>query len=283
MVVPKSLHPEFEPVTESGDGRMLANVTPTGSCFFPHIDLGLDGLVQCLGPGAKLIAAWPNTEENILTLLRTERSTTAFIRCIRSLHGGMLYLMRGGSTSLFLSAGTIHATITLQGGLLVGINTTSLGSLVSAMRALGYELCRASSNGLPINEILGISQRLICAPELQHEPGKQRSTLAQWPDLHAKIIDAVKRRTEKASSFQDWAVESQEMYSTLQALSSSLSRYTREEGSLAGICCGVANTAEHFATCHLSGMESIHGGAKARGTGQGKRRKGAVAPVPSGD
>jgi hypothetical protein len=70
---------------------------------------------------------WP-AGQNLLVLLEQSCYLSKFIWAVHQLEGGIM------TVALALFAGTIHLTITLKGGMLVGINWVSAKHHYAAVR-----------------------------------------------------------------------------------------------------------------------------------------------------
>lgn len=111
-------------------------------------DHTLDGCLQ-------LVFGWPASNTNVSGLLKVEHSTAAFQLLVNELEGGILALISQDG-AVFMPAGVIHATATLQGGILIGVNTISVNNFFGVMTGLAYEL-RTSFNDLDAINHRGIA------------------------------------------------------------------------------------------------------------------------------
>jgi hypothetical protein len=98
------------------------------------------GLMGCwdIVTGQKIILSWPPTTHSNCEIVR--RGKPLSLECSR-LEGGIIALVDEESPALILFAGTIHATVTLKGGVLIGINWLAANGYTSFEVSLrNYEL-----------------------------------------------------------------------------------------------------------------------------------------------
>jgi hypothetical protein len=113
-----------------------SNITPEYTIVEPHLDHGLDGLLY-LAFGMKLIMCWPPTIKNLRVLCLSQ----PLHRQCDELEGGMIYLLHENCPAMVIFAGTIHATVTLEGSTLTGINWFSAEAHHPfTLGLVGYEL-----------------------------------------------------------------------------------------------------------------------------------------------
>jgi len=98
-----------------------ANLTPRYTVVDLHLDQSRDGLIQCVGKSKKVILMWPATTYNMEIMLDNSDHRMKFNRVGHLLQGGIITIV-GSSVGLVMYTGTIHMTITLEAGILVGIN-----------------------------------------------------------------------------------------------------------------------------------------------------------------
>lgn len=116
----------------------LANLTPQHTVVDVHLDQCRNGLIQCIGRCKKLLLAWPATDLNLKTLIEAKSHSNKLLHISDRLEGGILISM-DSSNGVVLFSGTIHATITLDSGPLVGINWLSAETYNPALRCIEYE------------------------------------------------------------------------------------------------------------------------------------------------
>ncbi|KIW76812.1 hypothetical protein Z517_09256 [Fonsecaea pedrosoi CBS 271.37] len=250
MKVPKELFTKYRPI--AADHPMACNVTPTGSVFSPHLDTNRDGLIAVFGNCTKLIACWPASAENIEFLLKTEKMKPweAFRYLVTKLSGGIL-LRLTMENALLMLAGTIHGTITIEGGVLIGINTNSVGSLVGAMVSVTYEL---RNNLLPDEDIPGLLEPFVpllddkALKRLQNDRRHvEQELLREWP----AAFDALLSRLSRVQDPEVLEEIVGKVKSTFKLLKFRLANMARDNDLPTGTCCGVVNDATHFISVHL--------------------------------
>ncbi|EXL64042.1 hypothetical protein FOPG_19688 [Fusarium oxysporum f. sp. conglutinans race 2 54008] len=98
-----------------------ANVTPEGTCILPHIDRG-NHVVTCLGRGCqKLWLLYPPTTTNLSLWAKYRKSNKIFEDLVDHLENGEV-AVQNTDEAIYLPPGYIHATYTLKGGIVFGIN-----------------------------------------------------------------------------------------------------------------------------------------------------------------
>ncbi|KAI1163013.1 hypothetical protein F5B18DRAFT_354191 [Nemania serpens] len=104
------------------------NITPQYTFVDLHIDHGRHGITTLHGGCIKMFALYRPTRHNLDVFERHCDSDDIFIRTWRKLEGGQ-FVVFSEEEAIYLPAGCIHATITLKGGLVPGIEYTSVGCL----------------------------------------------------------------------------------------------------------------------------------------------------------
>lgn len=126
------------PMAEDEDG-LCGNLTPVGTVVDLHIDQLRDGLVMCIGRSVKVVLMWPGTAENMAIMTEVGMQPGRFAMAAPRLrHGIIVYL--NNNSALFFPILTIHMTITLAGGPLIGLNTVTAQNIEAACTNLAYEL-----------------------------------------------------------------------------------------------------------------------------------------------
>ncbi|KAI1357206.1 hypothetical protein F5Y08DRAFT_324810, partial [Xylaria arbuscula] len=140
--IPDRLHQGF-PVLETNH-KVTTNITPRYSSVDLHVDQGSHGLTLLYAGCVKLWALYPPTENNLAKLQQAYQSHAMFIELQGLLEGGELCIQTE-SQALYLPAGCIHGTITLQGGIVPGIMFTTAECLKPSLSIwnIDTELVRA--------------------------------------------------------------------------------------------------------------------------------------------
>jgi hypothetical protein len=102
---------------------------------------GTDGVSAPTGRCVKIWLIYPPTPENLRRLLGTEGQGTNRIRIGLSLEGGIT-LKTTSAQAIYLPAGCIHATLTIEGGYLAAVDFTTMGSVKAFSRCITSGLDR---------------------------------------------------------------------------------------------------------------------------------------------
>lgn len=136
MCIPKAVHarrPPYKPPHFSG------NITPRFVVVQPHIDVGQIGSILCIGDCKKIVVMWPPTTHNLDVMRKESGYAAIFQRVGHRLEGGIATVV-DSSVALVMFTGTIHFTITLEPGILVGINWVSAECYRAGARCFQYEI-----------------------------------------------------------------------------------------------------------------------------------------------
>lgn len=189
LVIPDILHADHKP--QNTDLSPSCNLTPRFVVVHPHIDQTRDSLITVLGKSRKLVLMWPlsspNRELLLHYVLAGERES--FVPLCAQLEAPVLEVM-DSNTAIFMQAGVIHATITLEGGMLVGINTFSAGSALASLQCFVFELeAEVERDYGPIFHLFALQLKAIVG-----HLDISRRFLRAWVSLSSKIAETVARR-----------------------------------------------------------------------------------------
>ncbi len=117
----------------------IANLAPRHAVIPPHVDRNENSLLSCVGRTAKLLFAWPPTGHNLAQLLAARRQPHKLLALAEQLRGGVLVPLRAPlDTAVF--AGSIHATLTLEPGILASAMWVSGSTYAAGLCCLAWEL-----------------------------------------------------------------------------------------------------------------------------------------------
>ncbi|KIW86679.1 uncharacterized protein Z519_12734 [Cladophialophora bantiana CBS 173.52] len=182
---------------------------------------------------------WPLSDYNRKLLLQHVSELGSFVSLCGQFEGPLLNLI-DSSTALFMQAGVIHATITLEGGILIGINTFSAGSALASLQCFLYELeAQLEENYAEIFRLFTLQLKAISG-----DLSISREFLRQWLSLSDRLNDIVRRRVSRDRLKVREKLELQNLLRALLAVA-------EQEGVLPGSCCNEMDGISHFQKTHL--------------------------------
>ena len=186
MCVPNGLLLKRTPYKEP---IFMANLTPMHTVVDLHLDQCRDGLIQCIGNSKKVILMWPNAESNRQLMRDHSDHRMKFIRMGHLLQGGIITIL-DSSIGLIMSTGTIHMTITLEAGVLVGLNWVAAECHRAAARCFEYEICANLEDDF--STVLGI---YVYADELEAslngwDEVRHQEVLEDWKIIYPLLVTA---------------------------------------------------------------------------------------------
>ncbi|EED14478.1 hypothetical protein TSTA_106880 [Talaromyces stipitatus ATCC 10500] len=119
--------------------NIQVNMTPKFSFVDLHIDYGADGLSTLVGDCRKIWLLYPPSEANLRAMKMVDSQRAKLMRIMHQLEGGVI-VPTTASHAIYIPAGCIHATFTLQGGFLVAKDFTSSESLTAIASYLLHKL-----------------------------------------------------------------------------------------------------------------------------------------------
>ncbi|KAI1146254.1 hypothetical protein F4825DRAFT_201537 [Nemania diffusa] len=133
------------PIYQDGAIVTTTNITPKFSTAGLHVDHGKHGVTLLHGGCVKLWALYPLTPHNLEQFSAVHRSDAAFIEVRGQLEGGEL-CVQTDDQAIYLPPGCIHSAYTLRGGLVPGIEFTTVECLEPAaeiwdLNSKGLKLC----------------------------------------------------------------------------------------------------------------------------------------------
>lgn len=164
-----------------------ANLTPMHTVVDLHLDQCRDGLIQCIGNGKKVVLMWPNAEPNRKLMRDHSNHQMKFIRIGQLLQGGIITIM-DSSIGLVMSTGTIHMTITLEAGVLVGLNWVAAECHRAAARCVEYEICANLENDF--STVLGIYADQLEASLDGWDEVRHQEVLEDWIIIYPLLVTA---------------------------------------------------------------------------------------------
>lgn len=239
LIVPDILHADHRP--QNTDLSPSCNLTPRFVVVHPHIDQIRDSLITVLGKSRKFVLMWPlsrpNRELLVQYALAHERET--FVPLCGQLEAPVLDLM-DSKTALFMQAGVIHATLTLEGGMLIGINTFSAGSALASLQCFVFELeAEVERDYGAIFNLFALQLKAIVG-----DLDISRQFLRGWVSLSSKITATIVRRDGRKKLTKTEKTKLNNMMWTLLAVA-------QQEGVLPDHCCGSTGELTHFRDVHL--------------------------------
>uniref|UniRef100_A0A093V791 JmjC domain-containing histone demethylation protein 1 n=1 Tax=Talaromyces marneffei PM1 TaxID=1077442 RepID=A0A093V791_TALMA len=124
--------------------NVQVNMTPKYSFVDLHIDYGADGLSTLVGECRKIWLLYPPSEANLRAMKTVDSHRAKLSRIMHQLEGGII-AATNASHAIYIPAGCIHATFTLQGGFLITKDFTTSESLAAIASYLLHGLDRALS------------------------------------------------------------------------------------------------------------------------------------------
>ena len=206
MCIPNGLLQKRTPYKNPTFG---ANITPRHTVVDLHLDQCRDGLVQCVGKSKKVILMWPATVDNMKILQDHSHHLMKFIRIGHLLQGGIIIIV-DSSVGLVMYTGTIHMTITLEAGVLVGINWVAAESHRVAARCFRYEIVARLENDF--NSVLAIYADQLEASLEGLDEIRHREVLEDWINICPLLMNGC-----KASSTSKTVANLQRVYQIFEA------------------------------------------------------------------
>ena len=222
---------------------VTANLTPMHTVVDLHIDQGRDGLVQCIGGSKKIILMWPATIHNMEIMQDQSNQKMKFIRNGYCLQGGIIIVV-DSSVCLVMYTGTIHMTITLEGGVLVGINWVAAEGHYAAARCFQYEIRTRLEDD--ISNVLGIYADQLDISLAGCDQFRHREVLEEWIIIYPLLVKACNSPTLNTTC---------ELHRVCQTLKDSLERLQIPQRP----CCGniFDNYGQHFHDAHIKDLERL--------------------------
>jgi len=153
--------------------------------------------------------------------------------------------------------GTIHMTITLEAGILVGINWVASECPCVAARCFRYEVCAHLEND--ISSVLAIYEDQLEASLNGWNEVRRREVLEDWITIFPVLVTAFKSMTKKGVN---------ELQRVCQTVETSLQGHQAPGMSCCG--CTPAEYGRHFQEHHMKDLRLLiqageKGGRKQRG------------------
>lgn len=237
MCVPPEI--DFAPLPDTPVTQGV-NITPEFTMVDLHIDHGRAGLLCCLEDCQKLVLLWPPTRHNMQLLFDLRECDVLLMEGFaRRLEGGVVVDL-DRRRGLVIPGGTLHATLTLKGGWLAGMNWFAGVGHRAAARSMWYEIKVATGRPELIKVLAMYRQSLTLACSLDR-PADYLQMLEGWKEWVAAAL------AEPSARRSPWDVT---VYKTLHAIRLMLEQACdKTEGS---ICCDMATYSfAHFASAHI--------------------------------
>ncbi|KAK5283065.1 hypothetical protein LTR40_002342 [Exophiala xenobiotica] len=207
-------------------------LTPTPEEIFSAI-------LKVLGKCRKLVAMWPLSDHNRQLLRQHSSIPESFVPLCQQLEAPYLDML-DASAGLFMQAGVIHATITIEGGILIGINTFSARSALASLRCFLYELEAKLEKDYASIFRLFTSQLKAMVGDVSIS----REFLRHWTLLCPRLNEVVRdRKRDRRLNREERA--------GLQDLSVALLAVVQQEEALPETCRGGMSGIRHFQEMHL--------------------------------
>ncbi|KAI0537870.1 hypothetical protein GGR58DRAFT_325636 [Xylaria digitata] len=129
------------------------NITPKYTFVDLHIDHGRHGITTLHGGCIKIFALYCPTPHNLEVVERHCDSDDIFIHTWDKLEGGQ-FVVFSEEEAIYLPPGCIHATLTLKGGLVPGIEYSSVGCLEMSAKILDINARKFSLNSSDLRPFL---------------------------------------------------------------------------------------------------------------------------------
>ena len=240
MRIPTAL---LKKLTPYGSPDFGVNVTPMHTIVDIHIDQGRESLVQCIGSGRKIFLMWPATDHNMRLMRNFSDQPMRLFRMADQLQGGIMTAV-DASVGLATFAGTIHATITLEPGLLVGITWISAENHRPAARCFKLELSTDVEENLP--GLFRIIADQIESSLQGFNSDRHREVLQDWTTYYPLMV----RKCANMPAGLHNPLER-----LLQVFEDFFCRYR----SLQWSCCGSGTcNPEHFQDVHLGDLQALY-------------------------
>jgi len=236
--------------TPHGDLIFGANLTPRYTIVDLHIDQGRDGLIVCVKDSKKIVLMWPATNLNMNLLQECSYHQANLVRVGSQLEGGIA-VMADSSKSLIMYSGTIHATITLESGILVGINWVSVESYRPAFRCFAYEMTVDLESDF--GNILGILVLQLEASLQGLDHTGHEKVISDWVDIYTDLVSKCAKRSTKNVLHQ------------LEKLRTVFEEFFTRNPTLQIPCCSSTDSFQHhFRLVHLKDLcPPMQGGGRS--------------------
>ncbi|KAL4935580.1 hypothetical protein BDV06DRAFT_228695 [Aspergillus oleicola] len=196
---PATISSIAEPMDESCPE---ANLTPKFSFVDLHTDYGADGVTTLIDDCRKIWFLYPPTSSNLAALASVNGQRRKLLHILHKLEAGII-VETSSSEALWIPAGCIHATFTIEGGFLVGSAFTTSQSItaISTLIASGLEKSEDARE-----ECFNWFKKSLDAALLHR---KFSDVLNAWIQAEAFFRDW-------AAQTKDWAKDTKEIWSKNQ-------------------------------------------------------------------
>ncbi|KAI9853587.1 MAG: hypothetical protein M1824_001080 [Vezdaea acicularis] len=199
MKFPDSLHQFMTPLDDwVGWG---ANVVPKGSVVDFHVDHGQAG-ISYTASGTKIFMMWPPTPKNREVYRSVSGQKNRLGQVCDQLEGAIL-CRTDSSHCLYIPEGSLHSTITSEGGVLVGILFKVLQSGVISARCLSDELKTALDGEVDIN--LNLYLKFLKHAFADEREEIRSAALRGWIGIQSEL-ETVKRHEFVAQARELWKI-----------------------------------------------------------------------------
>jgi hypothetical protein len=161
-------------------------------------DYGTDGVSAPIGSCVKIWLLYPPSPENLRLVLGTEGQRAKLARVALYLKGGII-LKTTSAEAIYLPAGCIHATFTIEGGYLVAVDFTTMDS----MKAFSAYIASGLDRFLGAEGQLDCFQWFTACLELALAGDRVKEVLEGWIQAQNRIQDCVHDATDSRSDWVD--------------------------------------------------------------------------------
>ncbi len=247
MCVPKAIVRRRTPYK---DVMFAANLTPRHTVIDCHLDQSRDGIIQCVGSSKKVVIMWPATDGNLELLQEDPTHSMKFARIGNRMKGGIIVSI-DSRVGLEMCTGTIHMTITMEGGPLVGINYVSAEGHCAGARCFRYEMiARLERDSSTIFTIY--ADQLEASLEGNNQV-RHQSVLQDWA-INYSLLIMMCRNLPKST------------VNELRRVVRTLRNLLKRPWPLKMSCCGYVGDQfeQHFEDAHMKDLELLIEGAGKR-------------------
>ncbi|KAI9887905.1 MAG: hypothetical protein M1823_000294 [Watsoniomyces obsoletus] len=180
--IPTYLEPELQFDQHPPALRPSVNATPKFALVDVHIDLGMEVVSLCVGRCRKIWFLWPPTSGNLWEMTRLGHRHPDRLIQTNLDHGVLVETDR--TVGIHLPAGWLHATLTIEGGFLIGITPIAAESIDIITNYFSSELLMSPSD---TDESLNVYIRGLRTALRSAKPQIIRDAVDGWSRLGPRL------------------------------------------------------------------------------------------------
>ncbi|THY45146.1 hypothetical protein D6C99_06528 [Aureobasidium pullulans] len=201
--IPSSLEGGLKP-SSSNIRIVTANIAPQGTVVDLHIDHGQNGLSTTEHDCVKLWFLCPPTTSNLDNFYKISGEERKFVRLQHVLRDGVCAITTQGET-LYIPSGWLHATLTVKGGILLGVNWTWASDVSTIIDILVQEY-RTNPEEASFNPLINSCELAIISKTVKEfltdlcpQLGKVRSIFKENKNKPKKCMELIEKCFREAS------------------------------------------------------------------------------------